>query len=450
MNRASAKRKRTFVKVGAIKIPWCKLGDGRTCIDPRSLGLKRQTFADHGEALAEAERIARERHNGGAEIVAFAAIDRGIYAQARADAKLFGLELSDAMTEWRGSRRLMNGCSHSMIDIVRAGIDALRRPPHPVIDVVVEFLPRFIGKHKSYERGMRLNLLEFAKQHPGDINDVTITHVENYLAWWISTYHVGARRRNNLLRELRQLFRFARLRTYLPDKVTVASQVSMISRVNAKIGIIRPELAQLFVDNVSAYWRPWIWLAAFSGVRTDEIVLSRDAASWKDSLRWEDFDWANREICVRKETSKTGIARRAPILPNVYEALRENIGSAGYVCSPQKHERGIKKGLSKHLRPDNERRRILRLLAKEKPVDRAGNPIALEYPDNAFRHTYISNRVAITKNMAAVALECGTSEGRIKANYDNPRSESEARTYFSVWRKDAPNNQIEFPIGAVA
>lgn len=444
----SGRRKRNFVKVGTIKIPWTKFDDGRTCIDLRSLGLKRRTFVDHAEAVQEAERIARERHNGGAELVAFSANDRAVYAQLCEGARLFALDPPAAITEWREARRQMNGSKHSLAELVRAGVDALKRPPHPTGDVVLEILGTIKGKHKSYERGLRLNFLEFAKQHPGDIAEITATQIETYLNNWVELFKVGARRRNNLLRELRQLFQFAKIRGYVPDKVTEARKVGIIKRVRTRIEIVSVELMQLFLDYVSDYWRPWMWLAGFSGIRTDEIVLSRDAADWKDALKWEDFDWPNREICVRPETSKTGIARRVPILDNLYEALRPYIGRKGYVCPPIVHQFGPRKGKPKQLRPDRERVRILALLrkleGKEKPCDADGNPILLEYPDNGFRHAYISNRLPIVKSMAAVAMECGTSESRIKANYNSPQPLSRARRYFAIYPTDSADNQIQF------
>jgi hypothetical protein len=129
-----------------------------------------------------------------------------------------------------------------------------------------------------------------------------------------------------------------------------------------------------------------------------------------------------------------GIARRAPISDNLFCWLEPCVGRKGYVYPPR----------DKQWRPDNERRRILALLRKEKPQDAAGNPIALEYPDNGFRHSYISNRIAIVRSMAQVAIECGTSESRIKANYNSPRPLSEAQAYFAIFPDWAARNTIAF------
>ena len=216
--------------------------------------------------------------------------------------------------------------------------------------------------------------------------------IEAFLDGWVEKHKVGPRRRNNLLREVRQLFQGAKIRGYLPDGITEARKVSIIARVRTNIGILSPDLTQLFLNKVSDEWLPWMCIAAFSGVRTDEIILDRNAASWKDPLKWADFDWRHREICIRVETSKTGIARRAPIADNLFAWLEPYIGRKGYVCPPRELQ----------WRPDNERRRIVALLKKEKPTDANHDPIAIEYPDNSFRHSYISNRLAIVRSMAQV------------------------------------------------
>jgi integrase len=406
------RRKRNFVKVGIVKIPWCKLSDGRTYVDLRSIGQKPFTFTDHSEAIEEAERIARERNNDGAGAMSFTASDRAMFREAVK--RVNGLDL---------------------LRVVDAGVAALTKTLHPTADVVRELLPSFEGKHKGYAHSMRRTWEEFVRQYPGDIGSIRMHDIEAFLDSWVEKKKVGPRRRNNLLREIRQLFQGAKIRGYLPDGITEARKVSIIARIRTNIGVVSPELMRLFLDKVSEEWLPWMCIAAFSGIRTDEIILDRNAASWKDPLKWDDFDWRNREICIRVETSKTGIARRVPISDNLLAWLEAHVDAKGYVCPPG----------GQQWRPDNERRRILAVLKKEEPKDAKGNPIAVDYPDNAFRHSYISNRLAIVRSMAQVAIECGTSESRIKANYNSPRPLSEAQAYFAIFPNWSVRNAIRFP-----
>ena len=51
---------------------------------------------------------------------------------------------------------------------------------------------------------------------------------------------------------------------------------------------------------------------------------------------------------------------------------------------------------------------------------------------NALRHSFISYRVALTKDIAAVALEAGNSPKMIFAHYRELCTEAEAREWFSI------------------
>ena len=51
---------------------------------------------------------------------------------------------------------------------------------------------------------------------------------------------------------------------------------------------------------------------------------------------------------------------------------------------------------------------------------------------NALRHSFISYRVALTKDIAAVALEAGNSPKMIFAHYRELCTEAEAAEWFSI------------------
>jgi hypothetical protein len=51
---------------------------------------------------------------------------------------------------------------------------------------------------------------------------------------------------------------------------------------------------------------------------------------------------------------------------------------------------------------------------------------------NALRHSFISYRVALTKDIAAVALEAGNSPKMILAHYRELCTEAEAADWFSI------------------
>jgi integrase len=428
------KKRRNFIKVGSIKIPWCKLGDGRTCIDPRSLGLKRQTFVNHADAIAEAERIARERHNGGAELLAFTPADRGIYAQASADAKLFDLTLPDAMSEWRTVRSRMNGTPHSLPDIVAAGITALSKPVRPTIDIVAELITskKPHDLNKRYSRGLATDLKAFAEAFPAGLEKIESREIE---AFRDAIPH-GIRRRNTALWNVRHLYSFAKKRNYLPaDRTDAAQQVEIIEAPATRVEFYAVWEMELYLEHVREPFVPWLACNSFSGARHEEIVLARDAAKKKDPLRWEDFDWDDRAIAIRPETSKTGRARRIPILDNLFEILKpwRDRKAKGPICTKYPG--------------DYETRRMVAKANKELEAHKDTRRVA--WIKNAPRHSYCSYRMAIVQNEQQVSYESGNSIAMIRKHYHNPRPKSEAAAWFKLMR-ETPGNIIQLEIFTAA
>ena len=58
--------------------------------------------------------------------------------------------------------------------------------------------------------------------------------------------------------------------------------------------------------------------------------------------------------------------------------------------------------------------------------------VKITYKKNAMRNSYISYRVAATKNIAQVALESGNSPAVIQKDYLELVTETEAKRWFSI------------------
>src|SRR4051812_30908515 len=116
-------RKRNFVKIGTVKIPWSRSKDGRTFVDLRKWREKKGllTFRDHETALAEATRLAMELNAGGTASQVLTPEDRALYTQA--------VRLIDAEPAERRP---------TFLQVIDAGLSALRRPVHPVPNIVLQ------------------------------------------------------------------------------------------------------------------------------------------------------------------------------------------------------------------------------------------------------------------------------------------------------------------------
>jgi integrase len=195
---------------------------------------------------------------------------------------------------------------------------------------------------------------------------------------------------------------------------------------------------QLFLDNVLPEWLPTLSIAGFSGVRTEEAALSKDHSQRKDPLRWEDFDWDDREISVRPETCKTGIPRRCPIVDNLYDLLQpwRDRGARGPVAPTGK----------RYDREFGNDGRLVKAINAKLTGDLTGPCDKVEWFNDALRHSYGSYRMPIIKNMHQLAYEMGNSVQVIKRNYHHPRSVRDAKIYFALGLATDAKNIVQLPL----
>jgi integrase len=405
-----------------------------------------RAFSDHAAALRYAERIGLEIVAAGADARELVPGDRIAYSLALSECVKRGISFADMVAEWSQARKSADMVGRSLGDIVAAGVLVLTAKTQTVESVVQEMLASKSGHdlQRRYLRGLRATGELLAARFPGPIQHVTAADLERLL----DTYRgrggqpVGPRRRNNLLREVRQVFAFAQSRGYLrADVPNEAKKVSPIRRVRPRIGILAPEVLRLYLQHCSEEFLPWLALNAFSGVRPEEIVLSKDAPRGKDALRWSDFDWHEREIRVRPETAKTGQPRPCPISDNLAAWLEPWRNASGPVL-PARNGRVP--------RIDHERARFI-LAAAETAKEMAaaarlagelGIVLDVSYPPNALRHSYCSYRIALTKDVAQVAYEAGDSVEMQKRHYNNPRPVSQARAWFAIFPNIRPENVV--------
>ena len=67
-----------------------------------------------------------------------------------------------------------------------------------------------------------------------------------------------------------------------------------------------------------------------------------------------------------------------------------------------------------------------------KMTGRLADAAKIEWVHNGLRHSYISYQMAILRDAAKVAEQCGNSPEQVQANYKANATESEAKRWFSV------------------
>jgi integrase len=234
------------------------------------------------------------------------------------------------------------------------------------------------------------------------IADIAAGQIED----WLRSLNKNARNRNNIRDAVVQLFRFARERDYLQDAITAAERVKRltIKQKSDDIEIWSPGEMVSKLSFSTPEILPWLVIGAFAGIRTEEMRPKEN--SRKEPLAWEDFQWSEKQIVVRAETSKVNRTRFVPIADNLAAWLEPFRGASGPVIAMQSKQ-------------------FLRAVAKHNVAYGTART-------NALRHSYGSYRNAIIRNIGQVAEEMGNSPGIARRNYERPQPRAVAEEWFSI------------------
>jgi hypothetical protein len=270
-----------------------------------------------------------------------------------------------------------------------------------------EFVGLKTGKSSRHTRSLRgdLALFETFIGPTQPIGAIKALDIQRF----ISSRNVGQRRQFNLRCAIVSLFRWARRMSYLADFTTEAEKVEPIEKKPGKANVLTPAEMHTLIANAQEHYLPWLCVAAFAGVRTEEIAP--DCQSKKDPLRWEDFDWTHKLIVVREETAKTGQERDVPIPDNLAELLAPYRNAKGPICEFQP--------------TNNETRRLGEFIGGWK--------------HNCLRDSFCSYRARITQNIYQVSMEMGNSPAMVKRSYHKRQPLEPALAWFNIGLREESN-----------
>jgi integrase len=365
---------RGLVKIGHIEICVRQYADGRWGFDDYSLGRRRMVRL-HSKQKADAR-----------------ATDLAVLlANGRHD--LLGINRAEltAFREWKAA----SSCSRCLSEICAEFLQIKRTKS---------------SRHvQSLERDLRLFVGFIGPTRP--IAALTAPDIQRFL----NSRNVGRRRQFNLRAGIVSMFRWARRMSYLPDRLTEAEKVESIERTPGKPNILAPDQIRILLDNVRQEYLPWLAIAAFAGIRSEEIAP--DPKSKKSPLAWEDFDWKHRRIIVREETSKTKEEREVPLAQNLAEWLAPWRGARGRVCTHQ---------------------------PTKAETARLGKFIG-GWKHNALRDSFCGYRARITQNIPQVSYEMGNSVAMVKRSYHRNQPMRAARQWFNIRPSTQSGKILRFP-----
>lgn len=374
-------------------------------------GRERESRTELAEAIEFAQAKARLLANGIAEAGLATRAEVLEAAELRAIAAQHGVSVLVALREWDRARqlvgdRLLEACHH-WVDRPTEG--AVKRIG--VTEVVALMVAE---KNRLKKQGDRVykSKLKYAADHFGNRLLDTITEAD-----W-SDFLEGfsdAVTRNDIRKRLVTLCRWAVRKRHLPRHVTPAIEETERAKERTRpIGIITPaqlvKLLEIFREEHVARHLGALVLANFCGLRVEEIHGKRE-----DSRRrqmWEDIHLDRGFLSVSAAKENTPSNRIVNLSTAAIAWLRlaadmqgwRDTKAEGPVCEINAVTR-------------------IRDIAKGREM---------KLPENCFRHSWISYRIALTGDKASTATEAGNSVKEIDKRYRVPLPKFLGEQWFAI------------------
>ena len=256
---------------------------------------------------------------------------------------------------------------------------------------------------KIYLRDLRVRLHKFAEAFRCPISRVSPAQIRGYLL----ERDVSNRTRHNLRTTLTTLFNFARNEGYMPADHKGVPRPTKRSRLKLAVKVFTPEEMVKLLGAATGDQLVALAIIGFAGIRAQELMR----------LRWEHLDFQEKHIIVPDTIAKCEERRIVPMSDNLYAWLLPHRKASGPVC------------------PFSNLAIVFARMAK-----RAG----LSWKRNGLRHSYISYRVALVKNVGQVAFEAGNSAQMVHRHYLKVVTEAVAKAWFAIMPSQ-PANVIQAP-----
>jgi integrase len=223
---------------------------------------------------------------------------------------------------------------------------------------------------------------------------------------WLDAMNVVGRTKQNYLRVIGALFRFAVSRKYLPkDSVEEIESVQAPKVDSGEVEIFTPEYMREILTAARPEMIPFLAIGAFAGLRSAEIVR----------LDWQEINLKESYIEIKASKAKTGARRLVPITDNLAKWLAPYAKKSGSIISFKSWWNQIPKTVE---------------AVNKNRGQTESKPFVWKH--NALRHSFCSYRVAAIKNVAQVALEAGNSAQMIFQHYRQLVSEGNAAEWFGI------------------
>lgn len=360
-----------------------------------------QQFADLSKAETEARILAGQLRAGRHEDEVISREDLDLLTSAR---EIVGdTPLIQALQEWKRCSDLTSGNLLEAAQVWKRANSGAKRISLEEAVRLFKAAKKRQGVDVALTYKNRLERLQDAFPHHS-LTGVTTPTLNRYLAQFEDPVSRNTHRKNIVT-----MWRWCRKQGYLPDTArTAAENTDRASEANDKpVGIISPTTAKEilgWVFNDHPHYLAPVVLAIFTGMRPCEI----------HKQVWEDIDLEAGTLHVTNAKKRTVRDRLVEIGPVGVEWLMLCGGRSGRICT-------------------NEAITRVREIHKKKTEE--------SLPVNAFRHSYISYKIAIGFTVGQVAAIAGNTERVIHKDYRRPRPKSEGEAWFALTPEAVLNSQ---------
>jgi integrase len=394
-----------------------KTKDGKTYVsyvaDYVLLGQRKQVVRANFEEAKEIALDACRLIAGGDHLsLTLTNDDRMAYLRANEVLAPTGIKLDSAILDFTSAiKNLPTGATlKDAVDFYRRRHVVLElRTVRQVADemLAVKRAAKLSGIHI---KDLECRLIRFAGDFQVNIGDVSGQTIQT----WLDGIVVSGRTKQNYLRHIAALFRFAIKRKYLPkDALDEIQAVETPKQDASDVEIFTPgEMSGILVA-ARPEMIPWIAIAGFAGLRSAEIKR----------LDWSEVKLLEGFIEIKASKAKTAARRIVPITDNLSRWLVPYAKASGPIVSFESWWNQI----PKIVEAVNARR------------EQNGLPQNFKWRHNALRHSFCSYRLAAIKNAAQVALEAGNSPQMIFRHYRQVVTEAEAAKWFNIVPESAVN-----------
>jgi integrase len=374
---------------------------------------KREARASFEEAQEVAVNACCQISNGNQVSLTLTNDDRLKYLRAIEPLNTIGVELDVAVQEYLAAvRNLPEGATlKDAVEFYRC-----RRVAPLETRTVQQVVDEMLAAKRSaklsdvHVEDLEYRLNRFAGDFQINIGDVSGRMIQA----WLDGMEASGRTKQNYLRHVAALIRFAIKRKHLPkDALDEVEAVETPKQDVTEVEIFKPVEMTEILSAARPEMVPWLAIAGFAGLRSAEIKR----------LDWSEVNLTERHIEIKASKAKTAARRLVPITDNLAYWLKPFAKESGNIVTFESWWNQI----PKIVEAVNARR------------ERNGLPQNFKWRHNALRHSFCSYRLAAIKNAAQVALEAGNSPQMIFRHYRQVVTESEAAKWFSIAPETAAN-----------